>query len=144
MENRLFLAIICILITTGVCCTPGPSQQNLERALRMNQNDIPVPLGYRFNADDSKIKQFSSFRLCELIYKSGPDPAHGPRALKEFYGQFMPAYNWKQLEWKGHGNSMLFQKNTKTNEFCRIDIYRSRSITTLYILVGNKALVTAD
>ena len=143
--EKLFLSVICVCVTLCVCCAPTSTNANanLERALRMHQSDIPIPLEYRYIGDKSRIEQFSSFRLCELIYKS-KDQAHGPRALKKFYEKFMPTYNWKKVEWKGRKNSMLFQKATKSNEFCRIDIFRRKSITTLYIIVGNKTLATAN
>ena len=141
--ERLVIFFICACIAVCVCCTPVSPEANLERALKMHQSDIPVPLEYRYIADKSRIEQFSSFRLCELIYKSPSDAAHGPRALTAFYEKFMPTYNWKRIEWKGGKNSMLFQKISKPNEFCRIDIFRRKSITTLYILVGNKTLATA-
>ena len=142
--ERLLIFFICVSILTGVCCMPPKPEENLERALKMHQSDIPIPLEYRYLADKSRIEQFSSFRLCELLYKSPPDATHGPRALTAFYEKFMPTYNWKKVEWKKRKYSMMFQKNSKPTEFCRIDIYRRKSITTLYILVGNKTLVSAD
>lgn len=142
--KRLLPCLLCVAIAVCTCCVPQQSNKKLQRALKMHQSDIPVPLSYRFLGDKSRIETFSSFRLCEMIYKSPPDASHGMKALKDFYTMFMPAYGWKKLEHAGGRNSLLFQKNSKQNEFCRIDIFRKRSVTTLYILVGNRTLVTAD
>ena len=79
-----------------------------------------------------------------MIYESKDDPAHGINALKKFYDGFMPNYGWKEIKEARKKNKLMYVKKNKPNEFCRIDMFRDESLTTLLILVGNENLVTAD
>ena len=143
-----YVAIILAAAGAGFllvsCGGPVSSGVVLERALKTHQSDIPVPLEYRYLADKSRVEVFSSFRLCELVYEGPPDAAHGVQAVKRFYETFMPRYGWNRVEWKVPRNVLIFKKQGKRNEYCRVEIYRNRSVTTIYILVGNKKLVTAE
>ena len=141
--NKLMVCACTCLVLACAPQTVRPPVAPLTGAVIRHQTDVPVPLNFIYLPDRSRVEQFSAFRLCEMVYESTPDARHGVTAVFDFYKRLMPAYDWTAVAGPGGADTILFKKNGRDDEFCRIQVWRKGKITTLFVLIGNALLTQA-
>ncbi|MFH1709315.1 MAG: hypothetical protein ABIF71_15540 [Planctomycetota bacterium] len=141
MQKMLLFACACLVLA----CGPQPSRpaDPLSGAVIRHQPDVPVPLNFNYMPDRSRVETFSTFRVCEMVYESTADARHGVTAIFDFYTRLMPAYDWSAADGPAGKDTLMFKKNGKDDEFCRVKVWRQGKLTTIYILIGNAQLTQA-
>lgn len=142
--KRLYVFLLVCGIVLFSCAPPLYHGKPLSSALLKHQPDIPVPMNFTYAQERSRIEQFASFRLCEMTYKSGPDPKHGVSAVKDFYKRLMPKYDWRDVTKDIKSNTLIFQKDNKIDEYCSIECTKDKTGIMIDILIGNEKLIKAQ
>lgn len=141
----LLLAAIYFLLSTAFltsCSTTASSRNSdltqvapLEPAALLKFQDIPIPSGFSFSADESYAFQSVNFRAGLLTYKGR---ATGDRVVT-FFKEQMPLYNWHLVNIVEHSMRMLnFEKGQET---CVITVEEkgNKSVITLSIAPKSQA-----
>ena len=91
----------------GRSSTAGVSKPPEVSAI-LKFDDIPVPDGFKFIANQSFAFQTQDLRVGLLKYEGKADPD----AIVQFYKEQMPLYNWKVVNLIEYGKRLLnFEKN---------------------------------
>jgi predicted small secreted protein len=88
--------------------TPSKVSKAPEVSAILKFDDVPVPDGFRFIANESFAFQTQDVRVGLLKYEGKADPD----AIVQFYKEQMPLYNWKVVNIIEYGKRLLnFEKD---------------------------------
>ncbi|MCK4249040.1 MAG: hypothetical protein KAX15_04605 [Candidatus Omnitrophica bacterium] len=110
--------------------------EQLQVAVDLRIDDIPVPVGFKLDLDDSFAFQNDYTRVGLLRYSGRA----GVDEVVDFYQEQMPLYNWVLVNVIEYERSMLnFEKDKQS---CIITCEGSRSRTVLTIATAPKSQKT--
>ena len=136
------LAVVGMLVL-ALGCGPdrGEGAATTAPAVSPRLADIPVPAGFKFNANESSDRVASGFRFVRHLYEGGANV----RQVSEFYRRGMPQLGWIKVEESlvGGRQRLMFEKNTET---CHISIWDDWGTKVLIQVMplGGRPSVSAD
>ena len=122
--KNLILAAICVgFLCTGCANYFSGSYAPLVSSTHPEIQDIPIPMGFELDRDESESNSTQSLRIINYVYTGNSSV----NTLVKFYEKQMEQYNW------GSPNKKLFEglnilTFTKGSEICTITISRSGGI----------------
>lgn len=139
---------LCLVLSIGVLCVSlagcgslrssskdTSSSPFLEPQAAMKFSDVPVPVGFKFLAQDSYSFESSGVRVGILRYQGKANPD----TVSNFFKEQMPMYNWVLLNSMEYGQRLLnFERE---QESCIITMAGKGNSVTLTISVGPKSAV---
>jgi hypothetical protein len=134
----LTLAFICVFIFSGCAesrktAKPVIKSGLLEPQATLKFSDIPAPIGFKFDLEDSYSFESGNLRMGVLRYhgKANPD------SVVTFYKEQMPMYNWNFINAVGYGDQLL--NFDRPQEMCTVTLSPSGNNVKITISVGPKA-----
>ena len=117
----------------------SPKANQLEVSTLLKFDDLPVPDGFKFIANESFAFQTQGVRVGLLKYEGRANPD----AVVKFYKDQMPLYNWKVVNLIEYGRRVLnFEKNGQT-AVVTIDAKGNRVSLTLAVSPRSESSATA-
>ena len=112
------LAILGLVVMALGCGEKREAAATTAPAVNPRLADVPVPAGFKFEADRSRSRIVGQFRFIEHRYEGRATV----RQVAEFYRRGMPVLGWRTLEenFVSGRQRLLFDKG---NDTCHISIW---------------------
>lgn len=140
MKKFFFVALLgyCVIVLSGCAGAPPKdaslrNESLLEPQSILKFSDIPVPAGFKFQAEESYSFESAGVRVGVLKYQGKADIEQ----VVNFYKDQMPLYNWQLLNAMEYGQRLLnFERELDS---CIITLTSKGRAVSVIVSLGPKS-----